>query len=186
MKKIISILILISLGLFTITGCGVNSSYITPSNVNVLTDNLVSSGYIIADSLVSQLKLNIDKNNSRMLVTSFVNINNLTESSTVGRMLAEHVASRLSQRGYNIIELRLRTTSVFMEEGKGEFLLSRDLREVSKNQNATAVVVGTYGEAADGKIYVSARIVSPTDSTIIASCDYGILPRVKPGGHFYD
>ena len=127
---------------------------------------------MIADTLLANSKIELDKNNN-ILIASFVNINNLQESSTLGRMIAEHVSSRLSQRGHKIIDMRLRKTSVFMEEGKGEFLLSRDLLEVSKNHNATAVVVGTYGESLNG-VYVSARIVNPSDNTIIASCDYGL------------
>ncbi|HHT9130568.1 MAG TPA: FlgO family outer membrane protein, partial [Candidatus Brocadiaceae bacterium] len=45
------------------------------------------------------------------------------------------------------------------------------------NHNAAAVVVGTYGESAYG-MYVSVRIINPADSTVISSCDYGVvLPR---------
>jgi TolB-like protein len=139
----------------------------------ILNGDLVSSGYEIADFLLSQSKVKISQNDP-ILVATFVNINNLQESSTFGRMLAEYVSSRLSQRGYKVIDMRLRTNSVFIEEGKGEFLLSRDLREVSKKHNAAAVVVGTYGESVNG-VYVSVRIINPSDSTIISSCDYGLM-----------
>jgi TolB-like protein len=144
---------------------GVYSNY-------VLSGDLVTSGYEITDILISRLKEQITTNDP-ILVASFVNINDLRESSTFGRMLAEYVSSRLSQRGYKVIDMRLRTTSVFMEEGKGEFLLSRDLRDVSKKHNAAAVVVGTYGEAYNG-MYVSVRIIKPSDSAVISSCDYGL------------
>jgi TolB-like protein len=175
MKKIMTVPIAICLASILVLGCSASRSYVPPpstSEQHVLTGGLVKSGYVIADSLVSKSKVPIS-NNDTILVASFVNINNLQESSTLGRMLAEHVASRLSQRGYKVIDMRLRTESVFMQEGKGEFLLSRDLREVSKNHNASAVVVGTYGEALYG-IYISARIINPADSTIISSCDYGL------------
>jgi TolB-like protein len=109
-----------------------------------------------------------------VIVATFVNINNLRESSTFGRLAAENISSRLSQRGYKIIELRLRTNSIFMEEGKGELLLSRDLQSVSKKHNAAAVVVGTYGRA-NGLTYVSARIVNPSDSLVVSTCDF-VLP----------
>lgn len=180
MKKFIPIMILISISFLAIAGCASTGSQVSePPSSYVLPDNeLVKSAYTIADGLLAQLKINIDKNSS-ILVTSFVNIDNLKESSTLGRMLAEHVASRLSQRGYKVIEMRLRTTSVFMEEGKGEFLLSRDLRDVSKNQNSTAVVVGTYGLFPNGEVSVSARVVSPSDSTIISSCDYVLASTIK-------
>ncbi len=156
MKRILTASIAIILASILVLGCSTSRSYVPPPSTSehVLTGGLVKSGYVIADSLVSKAKVPIS-NNDTILVASFVNINNLQESSTLGRMLAEHVASRLSQRGYKVIDMRLRTDSVFMQEGKGEFLLSRDLRQVSKNHNASAVVVGTYGEALYG-IYISA------------------------------
>lgn len=137
---------------------------------NILWGDLISSSYQIADSLLSNLKQQISTNDP-IIVATFVNINNLQESSTFGRMVAEHISSRFSQRGYRISELRLRTNSIFMEEGKGEMLLSRDLKSVSQKHNASAVIVGTYGRAGYG-FYVSARIVDPSDSVIISSCDY--------------
>jgi len=146
---------------------------------HVLTGGLVKAGYAIADTLASQSKVIMGPNDA-ILVASFVNINNLQESSTLGRMLAEHVASRLSQRGYKVIDMRLIVDPVFMEEGEGAFLLSRNLREVCENHNASAVVVGTYGEALYGT-YISVRMIRPGDSTIISSADYGmVLGRDAP------
>jgi TolB-like protein len=175
MKRIMTVPIAICIALFLVTGCTASRDFVPAPPEYVLSGGLVKSGYVIADTLLSQSKVRMG-NNDTILVASFVNINNLQESSTLGRMLAEHVASRLSQRGYKVIDMRLRTGSVFMEETKGEFLLSRDLRQVSTNHNASAVVVGTYGEALYG-IYISARIINPADSTIISSCDYGLALR---------
>lgn len=171
MKRIMTILVVILIALSQ-AGCTASRNVVPAPPEHVLTGGLVKSGYTIADKLLSQSKIRIG-NNDTIIVASFVNINNLQESSTLGRMLAEHVASRLSQRGYKVIDMRLRINSVYMQEGKGELLLSRDLRDVSKNHNASAVVVGTYGEALYG-IYISARIINPADSTIISSCDYGL------------
>ena len=178
MQKSSATLISIGFALFLITGCSTpqNKSTATAPSEHILAGDLVSSGYRITDELLSQTKHRISQSDV-ILVASFVDINDLSKSTTFGRMLAEHVSSRLSQRGHKVIDMRLRTDSVFMEEGKGEFLLSRDLRSVSKNHNASAVVVGTYAESANG-IYVSARIINPSDSTVISSCDYGlVLPQ---------
>ncbi|TLD41870.1 MAG: hypothetical protein JETT_1887 [Candidatus Jettenia ecosi] len=175
MQKSLTVLISICIAFYFIAGCSTlrESSTTTAPSDHIFAGDLVSSGYLITDKLLSQSKLQISQNEA-ILVASFVDINNLTKSSTFGRMLAEHVSSRLSQRGYKVIDIRLRTESVFMEEGKGEFLLSRDLQAVSKNHNASAVVVGTYGESARG-IYISARIINLSDSTVISSCDYGLV-----------
>jgi hypothetical protein len=60
-----------------------------------------------------------------LIVASFVNVNNLEEPSSFGRIIAEQVASRFTQRGQPIIELKLRQNSIFISEGKGEFMLRR-------------------------------------------------------------
>jgi TolB-like protein len=134
--------------------------------------NLVTVGYTIADQLADNGAQSIGPSDM-LIVASFVNINNLEESSSFGRITPEQIASRFAQRGQPIIELKLRQNSIFISEGKGEFMLSRDLREISKTHNASAVVVGTYADGRD-RLYVSARMVRPTDNLIIAACDYGI------------
>ena len=109
---------------------------------------------------------------SPVLVASFVNLDALNESSTFGRVVAEQITSRLKQRGYTIIEMKLRT-NVFIKEGSGEFLLSRELTEISTKHDAQAVVVGTYAVAAD-KVYLTTRLVNAKDSCVISSYDYAI------------
>ena len=134
-------------------------------------------GYEIADRLESNLRYPITAHDP-LIFANFVNVNRLKESSTFGRILSEQLSSRFTQKGFKVIEVKLRQKSVFMEEGKGEFLLSRDLREVSSVYNASAVVVGTYGEGL-GKLYVSARIVRPSDNVVISAADvcFPVAPR---------
>jgi len=134
--------------------------------------NIIPVSYQIADGLETNLNQPISKQ-ELIIVASFAKLDNLNESSTFGRMIAEQIASRLTQRGYKIQEVKLRQGSIFVQEGKGEFLLSRDLQQISKNYNASAVVVGTIAETL-GRIYVSARIVRTSDSIVISSYDVGI------------
>ncbi|MBW1940746.1 MAG: hypothetical protein JRI28_05130 [Deltaproteobacteria bacterium] len=138
---------------------------------------LVAASYQIADTLENNLKYEITPDDP-LIVASFVNINDLEDSSTFGRIVAEQVSSRFAQKGYKIIEMKLRQNSVFMDKGKGEFLLSRDLHEVIKKHNASAVIVGTYGQG-NKRLYISSRIVRPLDGTVISSCDVGILMNLK-------
>jgi FlgO protein len=84
-------------------------------------------------------------------------------------ILVEQTASG----GHRVIEMKLRQNSIFISEGKGEFMLSRDLREISRTYKASAVVVGTYADGGD-RLYVSARMVRPTDSVVISASDFGI------------
>jgi TolB-like protein len=154
-----------------IMGCAAQHTY-TESNYS--DGNLVAVGYTIAEKLAAaeEFARSIGPSDP-LIVASFVNVNNLEESSGFGRIIAEQITSRFVQRGHKVIELKLRQNSLFVREGQGEFLLSRDIQALSKTYNAAAVVVGTYAEGGD-RLYVSARIVRPTDNIIISAYDTGI------------
>ncbi len=158
-----------SVCLCLIVGCAAQQP---PARSEFWDGNLVTMGYSIADKLAENAAQSIGPSDS-LIVASFVNVNNLEESSSFGRIIAEQIASRFAQRGQSVIELKLRQNSIFISEGKGEFMLSRDLREISKTHNTSAVVVGTYANGGD-RLYVSARMVRPADNILIAAWDYGI------------
>jgi TolB-like protein len=139
--------------------------------VDVNEDVVTAANYKAADYLIEKLPKDMLKG-SPLLVASFVNIDNLNESSTLGRMVSEQISSRFKQLGYTSIEMKLRTT-IFIKEGSGEFLLSRELSDISSKHNANAMVVGTYAIASD-RVYLTVRIVNAVDSTILASYDYNI------------
>jgi TolB-like protein len=140
--------------------------------------NLVSSSHTAADKLLKGVKdipALVPRNNGvymkqPILVASFVNIDNVQQSSTFGRMTAEQIGSRLVQRGYKVIEMKMRG-SIFVQEKTGELLLSRELRQISLQHDAYAVVVGTYG-ASKGTVYVTAKLVRAEDNVILSSYDY--------------
>jgi TolB-like protein len=139
--------------------------------VDVNDDVVTASNYKAAEYLIKKLPKEMFKD-SPLLVASFVNVDDLNQSSTFGRMVSEQISSRFKQLGYTAIEMKLRTT-IFIKEDSGEFLLSRELSEISTKHSAQAVVVGTYAAASD-RVYLTARVINVTDSRILASYDYNI------------
>jgi len=135
--------------------------------------NILESSYYAADNLGKGLRFRGFESDMPILVASFVNIDDLSQSSTLGRMVSEQIASRLAQQGFKIIETKLRQGSIFVQKGKGEFLLSRDLLNLSTNQGAQAVLVGTYA-VSEHFIFISARVVRTEDSSVITGYDYEI------------
>lgn len=132
--------------------------------------DIVSASYNIVNKLENNLRQPISQD-APIVVASFVDVSDLTKSSAFGRIMAEQVGSRLAQKGYKVIEVKLRQNSIFVDpENKGEFLLSRNIKDISVTHNASLVVVGTYAKGYDN-VYVSARMVNPVDSTVISSCD---------------
>jgi TolB-like protein len=132
--------------------------------------NLISTSYRTADTLVARMNPPIGPDQP-ILAASFVNIDNLEETSGLGRTISEQIASRLTQRGYKVVEMKLRKT-IFVSNSKGgQFMLSRELRNISIEHNVQYVVVGTYS-VANSIIYVSAAVVNPTDNILLATYNY--------------
>jgi TolB-like protein len=134
---------------------------------------VLESSYLSADKLARALVGRQFSPNTPIMAASFVDIDNLTTSSTFGRIVSEQIASRLAQHGFRIIEMKLRQESVFIKRGEGEFMLSRELRDLGSSREIGAALVGTYA-VSEHFIFVSARIVRTEDSTVLAGCDYEI------------
>lgn len=106
------------------------------------------------------------------IVTTLVNIDQLEQSSTLGRLISEQVTSRMAQMGFGVVELKVRN-GVYMKRNEGEFLLTREIKEVASAHKAQAVIVGTYAESS-ALIYVSLKLVNPANSMILAAHDYAL------------
>lgn len=137
----------------------------------VVFSDVLEASYWAADALAADLRTKATRASRSMLAASFVNVNNLEESSPLGRIVAEQIASRMAQNGFRILEMKLRQHSIYINEGQGEFLLSREIKEISASQNSDLVIVGTYA-VAEKTIYFSARIVNTGDNTIVTGYDY--------------
>ncbi len=133
--------------------------------------DLLESSYAAADSLGRGLRFRGLSPDESILTASFVNIDNLTESSTLGRIVSEQIASRLAQHGFKIVEVKLRQESIFIEEGKGEFLLSREVTSLGETRGAKAVLVGTYAVSRNF-IFISVRVVRTEGNSVVAGYDY--------------
>jgi TolB-like protein len=125
--------------------------------------------YALADGLEQNLVQHVDRTRP-ILFTSFVDLDDLNTSSTFGRLLGEQVASRMSQLGYRVVELKLRQGSMVVSQEAGEMILSRDLRDVRTNHDTQAVLVGTY-VVTENAVIVSARLLSTLDGAILATRD---------------
>ena len=107
-----------------------------------------------------------------LLVATVVNVNDLGRSAPLGRTLSEQYASHMSALGFHVKEVKLRG-DMFVREGTGELLLSRELRDIARSQNAAVVLVGTYSPASD-YTYVNLKLVRTEDSRIIRGHDYAL------------
>lgn len=162
------------LGLAIIQVCGCASSYNRPlcydSSAINSAQYFMAANYDAADKLIESMPLDNTIGMSQpIIVASIVGIDGL-KSSRFGKTISEHIATRLTNKGYKIIELKLRN-NVFIQQREGEFMLSRELKDIMKSHNAQAALVGTYSESI-GYVYVTAKFVSLTSGISVASTDY--------------
>ncbi len=99
------------------------------------------------------------------LPTSFVNLNDFSESSPFGRYMAEAMYYEFNQRNVPVLEYRL-TGKIAMRFQEGEFALARTLPPLSSKQSWAAVLVGTYLKEG-GAVFVNVRLVRPVDGMVL-------------------
>ncbi len=136
--------------------------------------NLISFSYMIAESLTERALPPLIPNHPDMpiLVTTFVDNNDLRQTSRFTRVLQEHITSRLVQLDYAVKEIKFADT-LNIQPGSGETILSRDLSQLSGDQQAQSILTGTISHT-DRTLYLSARLINPINHNIIASDDYQI------------
>ncbi len=138
-------------------------------------ENLIDLSYKIAENLEESAYPRIMPRtpDQPLLVTTFVDNNDLNKTSHFGRILQEHIASRFVQLGYTVKEIKLRK-DLLIRQKSGEILLSRDLQQLNPTLSAQAILVGTYSYT-NRIMYISARLINPETSAIISSADYQLI-----------
>ena len=138
-------------------------------------ENLISLSYKITEDLEENAvpRLMPRHPDQPLLMTTFVDNNDLNQTSHFGRILQEHIASRFVQLGYTVREIKMRN-NLLIRPKSGEIMLSRDLKLLNPSLTAQAVLVGTYSYS-KRTMYISARLINPENSTIISSMDYQLV-----------
>ncbi|REC95922.1 FlgO family outer membrane protein [Kushneria indalinina] len=107
-----------------------------------------------------------------IIATTFVDVDQLGRSSTLGRTLTEALTSKMVENGLNVIEVKLRD-SLYIEEYTGELILSRNVQRLGNNYNASAVLLGTYA-VARGEVFVNARVVRLADQLVLGATSFRV------------
>ena len=123
--------------------------------------NLIHLSYTIADHLAERAMPPLMPHHPNMpvLVTTLVDNNDLRQTSRFGRVLQEHMASRLVQLGYTVREIKLANT-LHIEAKSGETILSRDLSQLSRAQSSQAILAGTISRIQQDSLYFDATYKS--------------------------
>lgn len=156
-----------------LTGCSYNTNAVRsePSYQDASANTFLATNQEAALKLIAGFAPETFQDRP-LLVATIVDVNDTRVSAPLGRTLSEQYSSALANAGLNVREIKLRG-DVFVQEGTGELLLSREVQNVAKSQNSSLVLVGTYS-AASRLTYISLKLVRTEDSRIISAYDYAL------------
>jgi len=146
-----------------ITGC----AYSTANNS--WTDNMIFKNRNAVNYVL--FKSNLPKK-SIIIVTTFTKIDNLNETSKLGKILTQNTISSLVNQNLQVVELHLRKNNIIKMNRNGTFILSNDTKKVIDNRKANAILVGNYSIISNKEVYVNIKLINPTTGIIISSIDY--------------
>lgn len=137
-----------------IMSCAPNKSYSVQKTKG---SNIVQANSEATDQLLSMCNLFLD-DQEPIIVTSLVNIDDMGRSSTLGRMSSEIIANRLSQHGFKVREVKM-GQDIFVDQNKGEFILSRELQQIGAKHEVQGFIVGTYAVSDKRERYFEPQVV---------------------------
>ncbi len=145
----------------------------------------------IADQLLTS---NIKKQaQTNLILTSFVNLEQLNNTTTFGRLISESLFNELHIRKFKVTDFRGQDAIVV--NANGEFHITRDTKKLKDQIDAVEyIVVGTYSRFENESILINARIMDSLSGELISSAriiyhpkDCSLFnmcnkPRVRSGG----
>lgn len=136
---------------------------------------LIEANYRASDSLIAIAGPQLDGDRP-IIVATVVDIDDLEHSSTLGRFVSESVSARFTQGRFRMVEMKFQN-AVYMKNGEGELMLTRQIREIAGAHQAQAVIVGTYSRA-NSVVFVNLKVVKPENNIVLAAQDY-VLPMTR-------
>jgi TolB-like protein len=106
-------------------------------------------------------------------MASFVNLNDLESTSWLGNLIAENFIYEFQSHGLIVVDYK--TTGFFRVTNEGDFVFSRDWKELPENQIIDYVVTGTLLEQKDGFI-LNARMIGMISHVVVATAQT-FIPR---------
>jgi hypothetical protein len=138
--------------------------------------NLAATAGEAVDRLLNSMNPSL-KPHTTVLVASFADLNDLTVTTKLGRLIAEESAEHLIQSGYSVPEVRLTNTLHIREDG--EYMLSHEIDDLRAKYGleANVVLCGTV-TSVGGTTYVNFRLIRLGDGIAIAASDLELADSI--------
>ncbi|MBU4033905.1 MAG: hypothetical protein KKG34_03810 [Proteobacteria bacterium] len=122
-----------------LTGCVPQAK--TGGTASVVTPDFFGVGEELALQLTSGMRG--AGGGQRLILTTVVDLDNLYTTTRFGRTLTEALSTSLFRHGFGVVEIR-KSAEIFMRDNRGELMLTRDAKLLAKQQQAAAILTGTY------------------------------------------
>jgi TolB-like protein len=171
--KIVLISILyFPISIFAIDFYSSSQTILPASNGHSTASKINQTVKFLADQL-SQNKDFANISDSSIAITSFVNVENLKETSKLGNLISEHLIHDMQIRGYRIIDFKAMPD---IEVGAhGDYAFSRSVKNLKQDISLSYILTGTYTYYADG-VSLNARIID-TRTNVVASTAQAFIPK---------
>jgi len=137
-----------------------------------------------ADDLDAQLasRLGLDHSTTRglqwLIVTTPSDLNDMGQATPLSRVLAEELGAAMTAKGYYVQEIR-KTSEVVFNKSQGEFMLSRDVRQLAtKRFQSTLVLTGTYVSTPYG-VRFNIEVMDARNNDVLAKSSK-VIPMSRP------
>ncbi|MDC0932751.1 FlgO family outer membrane protein [Arcobacteraceae bacterium] len=137
------------------------------SNLN---DTIISIAEQLFDSKSNK------KNPSRVILTSFVDLNDLENTSTFGRLVSESMFNELHIRKFLVTDFRGKENVSVNKDG--EFHITRDVEKLKDIVDAVEyILVGTYVKFENKSLLINARILDSISGNVFSSARVVYQPK---------
>ena len=116
------------------------------------------------------------KNPTRVILTSFVDLNNLENTSTFGRLVSESMFNELHIRKFLVTDFRGQEAVTVNEDG--EFHITREVEKLKDIVDAVEyILVGTYVKFENQSLLINARILDSVSGNVLSSARVVYRPK---------
>lgn len=147
-----------------LTGC---SPVLFSHSNTIEDDDLIEVSQVAVQNLLANHRL---PRGSLVVINSMVNVDDLAQSLSFGRIMSDQLASSLHQAGYRVMGMEL-PTEIFIKNDAGILQIADKTKQALNAVHAYAVLVGTYAPGREN-IYVSLRLVELESQDVMSTFDF--------------
>jgi TolB-like protein len=136
----------------------------TGGTASVLTPDFFGVGEELALQLAGSQRYKVK--GQRLILTTVVDIDNLYVTSRFGRTLTESLATSLFRHGFGVVEIR-KSSEILMKGNSGELILTRDAALLARQQEAGAILAGTYS-LTPGSVIINLRMLDAASQQVLS------------------